>query len=218
MAEGYICAAGVDLQTGARVRPVLFGRLSSGLLCTHGGPLDIGNIVEFGRCQPRGSAPHVEDMLFDERNVRLVNRMSAQSFWLLLEHVAVDSLSVFGSALVRLGNSLVTEHGSGLCSLALLRAPVKPVLNIHDFGDGPRLRFRWLGDVGLAVTDVRMYEDDLRTPDPAKLMSLQRALASPNDSFLSFGLTRASPRLGNRHYLQLNNIHVPNWPDWRLCP
>lgn len=42
MQPGYICVAGIDLETGSHVRPVLpSGRLSAALLRRNGGPFDI---------------------------------------------------------------------------------------------------------------------------------------------------------------------------------
>ena len=64
MREGHICVAGIDLTTGERARPV-GERLGAALLRTNGGPFDVGAIVELGPCRPAGSAPEVEDVLFE---------------------------------------------------------------------------------------------------------------------------------------------------------
>jgi hypothetical protein len=118
---------------------------------------------------------------------------------------------------VRFGNALTTESGKGLRSLVILRATERPIITINK----GRLRFKWLDGVWLSVTDVRLYGHDLATPDEAKLASLKRAMQSADDILLSFGLGRAWQQPGDdqeRHYLQLNNVHVPNWPDWRWSP
>lgn len=219
MYDYHACAAGIDMDTGKRVRPVQLGRLSSRLLASRGGPLDIGNVVDFGRCRPCGKPPEVEDVRFDQRAVRLLRVMSEAEFIETLRHATVDSLGAVGPELVRRGNGLTTASGKGLCSLVLLRALEKPVITIKDYGDGPRIRMQQQSGVSLSVTDVRLYEYDLATPDEAKLASLTRAMQSADEIMLSFGLGRAWQQPGDdqeRHYLQLNNLHVPNWPDWRL--
>ena len=221
MTPGFVCAAGIDIETGLRVRPVGFGRLSSQMLCTNGGPLDVGNVIDFGSCEPCGSPPEVEDFRFDERRVRLVGAMPETSFWTFLRRAASGSLDAFGPSLVRVGASLATERGKGARSLVALFNAGRPIIEVHDFGDGPKLRFTWRDGVHLAVTDVRLYEPDLVTPSHAKINSLKQAMKSAPESCLSFGLTRAWQRPGDdreRHYLQLNNVHVPKWPGWLLCP
>lgn len=215
MYDYHACAAGIDLDTGKRVRPVLLGRLNSRLLSSRGGPLDIGNVVDFGRCRPCGKPPEVEDVRFDERGVRLLKSMTPSDFMATVSRSAADSIDVIGSALVRHGNALTTESGKGSRSLVILRAPETPLITINN----ERLRFKWLDGVWLSVTDVRLYQHDLKTPDDAKLASLKLALRSAADVYLSFGLGRSWQQPGDdreRHYLQLNNIHVADWPDWRL--
>lgn len=217
MYDYHACAAGIDMDTGKRVRPVQIGRLSSRLLASRGGPLDIGNVVDFGRCRPCGKPPEIEDVRFDQRGVRLLRSLTPSDFIAMVSRSATNSLDGIGPALVRHGNALTTESGRGKCSLVILRAPELPTITIHD----GRLRFKWLDGVWLSVTDVRLYEYDLATPDEARLASLKRAMQSAEEIFLSFGLGRAWQQPGDdqeRHYLQLNNVHVPNWPDWRLSP
>src|SRR5215210_1099974 len=49
MQPGYFCAAGIDLESGRHVRPVLRrGRLTTDLLGTNGGPFDIGSVLDLG--------------------------------------------------------------------------------------------------------------------------------------------------------------------------
>ena len=217
MYDYHACAAGVDIDTGKRVRPVQLGRLSSRLLASRGGPLDVGNVVDFGRCRPCGKAPEIEDVRFDPRGVRLLKSMASPEFFATLRRSAAESLDVIGPALVRFGNALTTASGKGSRSLVILRATEMPIITINN----GRLRFKWLDGIWLSVTDVRLYGHDLATPDEEKLASLKRAMQSADEMLLSFGLGRAWQQPGDdqeRHYLQLNNIHVPNWPDWRLSP
>jgi len=49
MQQGYLCVAGLDVNTGEHVRPVLPGqRLPTSLLTRYGGPFDMGVIVDLG--------------------------------------------------------------------------------------------------------------------------------------------------------------------------
>jgi hypothetical protein len=221
MYEGHICVAGVDLETGKRVRPVTFGRLAADLLCTRGGPFDIGRIVDLGVCEPCGTPPEVEDMRFDPARVRVVNAMTKEAFFDLLRLSSGTDLQSFGPALTRHHDSLATAEGTGSSSLHIVRTGQAERIFMSTFEGRGRLRFPWRGGVWLSVTDVRLYEADLQTPDVHKVESLQRALSESTDALLCFGLARAWLRPGDsvaRHYLQLNNIHVWQWSDWRLCP
>ncbi|HEX5442144.1 MAG TPA: hypothetical protein VFW76_14745, partial [Ktedonobacterales bacterium] len=83
MQPGYICVAGVDLQTGKHVRPVQLGRLSRTRLTRFGGPFDIATLVDLGRVEYVGAAPKVEDyrFSFDEAHPYFV--AAPRDFWYL---------------------------------------------------------------------------------------------------------------------------------------
>ncbi len=66
MQPGYICVAGIDLETGTHVRPVLwYGRLSTSLLLKNGGPFELGCVVDLGPTVCVGRAPEHEDHRFN---------------------------------------------------------------------------------------------------------------------------------------------------------
>lgn len=94
MERGYICAAGVDLDTWQHVRAVSEdGRLRAQSLSAHDGPFDIGNVVDLPISRPAPKAPHVEDHVVHVNWARVLGRYPPQDFWRLLERMAKARLS-----------------------------------------------------------------------------------------------------------------------------
>lgn len=218
MYSGHICAAGIDMDNGRRVRPVARVQLPSSMLSTRGGVFDIGNVVELGRTRRQGSPPEVEDVLFDPRAAQVAKRLSGDEFISEVRKRVAPGLSVIGPALVRDHNSLVTARGKGLCSLVATAAAgsVQVVVRVTRNAKGEqekRIRFVRSDGVDLSVTDVRLYQPDMLTPDEKRVIWLQERLAESPEVILCFGLGRPYP---DRHYLQLNNLHLSNAAGWRL--
>ena len=105
MQRGYMCVAGVDVDTGEHVRPVLpQQRLSTDLCARRGGPFDMAVVVDLGLVRPVPSRPELEDHEFLPSNVRAVQPIDSQLFWDMLEYLAKPSLrQVFGPDLRRAG-------------------------------------------------------------------------------------------------------------------
>ena len=62
---GYICVAGIDVETGAHVRPILNGiRLATAMLRRCGGIFDIGTVIDLGTTSYQGRRPEIEDHVF----------------------------------------------------------------------------------------------------------------------------------------------------------
>lgn len=215
MRGGHICVAGIDPDTGRRVRPVA-GQLGRKLLRKHGGPFDIRSIVEIGSYHTTGSSPEVEDTLFDPSKCVDCGDMPPDEFFELCRSSAFKDLSPIGPELRRYRRSLATLEGRGLCSLVLVSADAVREIFINNFG---KLRYDYSADIELSVTDVRLYKENLEDPDPAKLAQLVRSLRQCEEVVLSFGLARAWQQPDDqyrRHYLQLNNIHLSTNPGWQL--
>jgi hypothetical protein len=73
--------------------------------------------------------------------------------------------------------------------------------------------------VDLSVNDLRLYERDGRTPRRDRVQSVQKRLEAGVETILSVGLTRPWRKRNDdaeRHWLQLNNIHLKDNPLWRL--
>ena len=61
MQHGYVCAAGIDVESKAHIRPELpMLRLPATLTATYGGPFDIATEIDLGPVSDIGSAPEVE--------------------------------------------------------------------------------------------------------------------------------------------------------------
>jgi hypothetical protein len=72
--------------------------------------------------------------------------------------------------------------------------------------------------VDLSVTDLRLYERDHKTPRRELVANVQRRLEAGVEVILSLGLTRPWRKQNDtaeRHWLQVNNIHLKDDPLWR---
>ena len=99
-------------------------------------------------------------------------------------------------------------------SLGCLRLPRRSVLEVDRY-DKIRLR---LNDgafaPNLSVTDLRLYEDDQKTPRQEVIARLRNQTQNEN-VLLSVGLARAWKKPGDtdaRHWLQVNNLHFESDP------
>ena len=81
MQAGCICVAGIDLQSGLHVRPVANRMLSAKLLECHGGPLEIGVVIDLGESTFAGRVPEIEDRTSDPSKWVPVDRVSPQQLF-----------------------------------------------------------------------------------------------------------------------------------------
>ncbi|MCC6420718.1 MAG: hypothetical protein IT429_20965 [Gemmataceae bacterium] len=226
MQRGYICVAGVDIDTGKHVRPVVSGRrLESALSARHGGPFDMATVVDPGRITHVPSPPETEDHEFFPRFARRSKDIEPQLFWEMLQHLARPSLhALFGPDLRRAGRErLIVEERRGVASLGCLEPRGRPALVQETRPDGtPSLRLRFTDgqfSLCLSVTDLRLWEDDHQTPRQALVRDIARRLASGVPCLLGVGLTRPfapTADLEPVHWLQVNNLHLSDDPCWRL--
>ena len=221
MQPGYVCAAGVDVNTLDHVRPVLrHGRLTTRLRKTAGGPLDVGSVVDLGPATRAGSPPETEDHHFDPKRATWLFDDDPDEFWDLLDSVARESLEeIFGPALELWDESGTVEVGSGSASLGCLKPDEQPWLYVDQRGNVRMVLDHLTPSVDLSVTDLRLYGGDGRTPRRDLVASVQRRLETGVEAILSVGLTRPWRKRGDdmeRHWLQVNNIHLRDDPLWRL--
>lgn len=225
---GYICVAGLDLETRRHVRPVLAaGPLPFDLLARYGGPFDIGRVVDLGPARPAPQPPHVEDYLFAVAQLKPGEALPGGEFWNLLRGATRRTLGeIFGECLKPIGrNSRGTEVGQGRASLGCLVPGSPPRLWCTEArGSKPgRIRIT-LGQgqtqVILGVTDLRLYRHDHMTPDPRCIRRVADRLASADAVILGVGLTRpfaaSSHAAREYHWLQVTNLHFPGDPVWEL--
>ncbi len=223
MQPGYICVAGIDLGTGTHVRPVLrHGRLTTELLLKRGGPFELGCVADLGPTVHIGRAPEHEDHRFDPAAAFCLGSVPDDYFWNILSGSASDTLQgIFGRELVRHEKSCTVDIGKGRASLGCLAPRGRPSLYINHRGS-VRISFPWLSPpADLSVTDLRLYQEDHKTPRRTLVSHLQKKLRAGAGVILSVGLTRPWHKEGDtaaRHWLQVNNIHLegePLWEYWR---
>jgi hypothetical protein len=226
MQPGYMCVAGVDVASGAHVRPVVVGgRLGTDLLACHGGPFDLAVVVDLMITVPVPKPPQVEDHAFKPRNAQAIKAIDPPLFWDMLAHLARPKLSaLFGPDLKYLGGGRVgveLEHGSA--SLGCLRPARAPRLDVRR-REGRSAQVRMTVEDGdlrldLSVTDIRLYGQDHVTPDREAIDRVQQQISRGARILLSVGLTRPfapSPDATPIHWLQVNNVHVESDPCLRL--
>ena len=213
--------AGVESNTQRHVRPVLTrGRLTTDLLRTNGGPFDLGSVVDLGPTTNAGHAPELEDRRFDPSSARRLFDDDPDDFWDALDGLAQESLEViFGSALELWDESGTVDVGEGTASLGCLRPEKQPWLYIDHRGTVRLVLDYLIPSVDLSVNDLRLYEADHRTPRRDLVSSVQKRLKAGVEAILSVGLTRPWQKRGDtaeRHWLQVNNIHLKDNPLWQL--
>jgi len=221
MQPGYFCVAGVEMNTLRHIRPVLRrDRLTTDLLRPNGGPFDVGSVVDLGPATYAGRAPELEDHRFDPSSTRWLFDDDPDDYWDALDGVARESLEeIFGSALELWDESGTVDVGEGRASLGCLKPEKQPWLYVDHRGTVRMVLDYLLPSVDLSVNDLRLYERDGRTPRLDLVQSVQQRLEADVETILSVGLTRPWQKRGDtaeRHWLQVNNIHLKDNPLWQL--
>ncbi len=227
MQQGFMCVAGIDLETGRHVRPMLQSQMRTEFLARHGGPFEMAAIVDLGWTKAVGHPPAVEDTLFHRSEIRREGDMPADEFWRLLQQTAESKLvAIFGGDLQPRGpRSYGVDCGRGEISLGCYRLPAPARLYIQHRDGYRRGRIRIEFQVGehpfdLGVTDIRLYESDHVTPDEILVEQTDQRLRTGGNVILSIGLSRpyrGSDACEPIHWLQVNNLHFADNPSWRLA-
>ncbi len=221
MQPGYVCVAGIDLESEEHVRPVLRrGRLTTDLLHPNDGPFDIGSVVDLGTTTYAGRAPELEDHRFDPERAKWLFDDNPDDFREALDGMARDSLEeIFGPALELWDESATVDVGEGRASLGCLKPEKQPWLYMDHRGTVRMVLDYLMPSVDLTVNDLRLYERDQRTPRRDLVSSIESRLKAGAEIILGVGLTRPWQKRGDtaaRHWLQVNNIHLKDDPLWRL--
>jgi len=225
MEKGYVCVAGIDVETLHHVRPVVDGRLSTACLKRNGGPFDMTCVVDLGPTTHAGHPPETEDYKFDLRKASLLRLASPDEFKKLLKQMVRPRLSeIFGPELVRIGSSSCgVDVGRGSVSLGCLIPARQPSFYLKARpGKADQVRMRVYDgdfDLDLSITDIRLYQSDHVTPNADLVSRIDQRLKSGADVILSVGLTRpfaSSTDLSPMHWLQVNNIHLEENLTWLL--
>ena len=222
MQQGYMCVAGIDLETGLHVRPVLNRQITIDMLSVHGGPFDIARIVDLGKTKFVGKVPELEDHWFDAAAAQHIDDMASGEFWALLQRIAHDKLgAIFGPDLERIGSTCVVAENCGLRSLGCYWVGGGRLFVDHN-RERRRVRFAWqTGNhaFNVPVTDIRLYADDHVTPCDTTIRHVVDQLAALPRVLVSVGISRPYRKSADdppRHWLQINNFHLAKNPCWTL--
>lgn len=217
MAPGYICVAGVDIDTGEQVRPVIRGRLPYDRSGCMNGPFDIGHVVDIGSVWNVGQAPELEDREFSLGSVVPQGCVAPETFWKVLNSTTHRTLgAAFGPELQPWGQSRTVGVGRGTASLAIIKPRRVPELIVTRY-EKLRLAVETSDFQGtLPVTDLRLYDSfyEINMDAVARTRNL---LAKTKGVLIGVGLTRPWQRPGDhepRHWLQVNNLHFVEEPLW----
>ncbi len=213
-----ICVAGIDPATGRHIRPITERDhpLTRSLLGAHGGPFDLGALVEIGNVTADPKRPETEDHLFWPARAKVMGRLSPNRYVELLHEHADDCLTaIFGDDLVRHDWNYAVEKGRGTVSLGVLRVRRRPDIEIDRYG---KLRLR-LNDEDkpafLSVTDVRFVEADHKMVKAELVSDVKARMRRGVEVLLMLGLARAFQRSEDdreRHWLQVNGICMTDRP------
>ena len=217
MRRGYICVAGVA-RDGMHWRPVLephpdgrHTQLQRSLLRSNRGPFELGAVVDLGEVSEQPTPPHLEDVIFNPDKVTFLHHQQSESFIDSIAGVAKNSLhSIFGQEVQSKSKTAAfTLEGQGRASLGVLRLDDADLTAELEYGK-PVVRLEFedpdLGVKNLKVNDLRLWEDNQRTPADGNIEQLQGQL---DGCLVAVGLTRAPTENRNikgRHWLQINNI------------
>jgi hypothetical protein len=225
MVPGFICVAGISVETNQHIRPVCHRvMLPLRWAASEGGVFGIGSVVDLGPVKDRGQAPEVEDREFREQHLRQVDQMPPPVFWAMLDERHDTRLQrIFGPELRLVGHSCTTDRGTGRASLGVI-VPDR-IGRLYAGARGVRLSFE-IGSarLDLSVSDLRFYRMDSATAswivDRERVASIASSIDAGVAVMLSVGLTRPFKRDQDdtsRHWLQVNNIHLADDPLGDAC-
>jgi hypothetical protein len=216
MQKGFMCVAGIDLESGRSIRPVLDRQMRIDMLACHGGPFELGRIVDLGETRFVGRVPEIEDRQFDASQARVDEVLAPDHFRQLLESVALERLeAIFGRELQNVGTTCAVDEQRGLRSLGCVWATKCELRAETALSGTRRIRLAIVSDRGLLqlpVTDIRLYGEDHVMVDERKVASVAEPLRHTERVLLSVGLSRPYRRAADqpaRHWLQVNNLHFP---------
>ena len=225
MQPGWICTAGIDLDSGRHIRPVSGHGLPKQMLERHGGPLQLGVVVDLGSTEFCGTVPEIEDRRCDLEGMVVIHQCSSLELQRACQDVAEPTLrDIFGDELEWLhhertawgsswGTAAVEQH-RGIRSLGCYWAASAQLLIIEKEGRR-RVRLRFLeGDLAfdVPVTDYRLYLYDQVTPNEPTIQDMAARMLDQPQTLVAVGLSRAYRQTDTqpaRHWLQVNNVLLP---------
>jgi hypothetical protein len=180
----------------------------------------MGAIVDLSATHPCGVKPHSEDHCFDPAASKSDAVMGSKEFWDLLKKVSCQQLAdIFGSDLHDQGRGCAVDEGHGQVSLGCLLPKGQPEILVKTYDNKKKVEMR-LDDGSfsnrfLSVADLRLFEEDQKTPKADLINKIQARIAKGEKLILSVGLARpflVSNDTQRRCWLQVNNLHLENSP------
>jgi hypothetical protein len=218
MRDRRICIAGIDLEAACHVRPVTTQTdlLTRDLLAENGGPIELAALVDIGRPRPTATRPEAEDHEIATRELRRVQTLDGDDYLELLDTVAEPDLeAAFGPDLQRRGRKYAVDEGEGHASLAVIKARIRPELEIDRYGKVQLLFKERDGPTYLSVADIRFVEADHATIRADIVDDVHARLRRGVGVYVMFGLSRAFPAKNDdqsRHWLQVNGLCLEDRP------
>ena len=126
---------------------------------------------------------------------------------------------IFGPALRSFRRGCVVDLEQGRASLGCLIPAVAPRLYVNEHGKTRALITDGTFTLDLSVTDLRLCDTDHRTPKRALVERIDAQMRSGVGVILSVGLARPwrhPDDTAERHWLQVNNIHLEDGAVWLL--
>jgi hypothetical protein len=101
MQRGTVCVAGLDVESGRHVRPVVpMGVLQSRVTAPRGRAFDMATVVDLGLTRAVPTPPEVEDVEITWWHARAAGLVEPTLFWDMLHLLAQPSLTeLFGPSL-----------------------------------------------------------------------------------------------------------------------
>ncbi len=188
------------------------------LLALNGGPFDMASMVDLGPVKYCGKAPELEDHCFYFLNVRSMGLVSSERFWQLLQTIARTSIvEIFGSTTKTHRRGCIVDVGTGKASLGCLIPAAPPIVSLTSNGHIRANITDGTFTVNLSVTDLRLYEADHKTPKENLIREINARIQDRTPVILSVGLTRPWRHPDDtveRHWLQVNNVHLKDKVVW----
>jgi hypothetical protein len=214
-----ICIAGIEVNTGIHVRPVIENKNLD--LSQVESLFQLGRVIDLGQYTTNRNVPEVEDCFFVLANVIQVSDLAPPQFWNSLKAVAKPSLNqIFGDDLHSPnGHTLAIPKGCGIASLGELCVSNLRLV-ITNWNDDLKLRAEFSDSeinisLSVPVTDLRFYEhiDGNFVVKTQVVNFVNKILSSNQVAILSVGLSRV---FKDEHWLQVNGIHLESDPLWHV--
>jgi hypothetical protein len=220
MYGGHVCVAGYT-HDGQAVR-LSTPRLHEVDIAFDGQPTTFPTtVVECELIEHQPQPPHTEDYCFDPYSLRLIRRLDAPAWQVILDHLLFKSVAGIFEQPIHDDHGRYVDDGSGIRSIGTIRPRDISQVSYSAGPDGTwNYRLRFNDQAGqyysLKITDLtwNAYCDSLRAPEnePKAVAARLTQMLKARRVYLRVGLSRKWSKFPDRCYLQLNGIYT--FPDY----